>query len=252
MSERKTPAGGGKQPGTKDGSKASAQRGRSTASRRRKNLSGDSGGRQISRPLLVALLVIIAGGSYLFWPRGGDVPLGIGEQYSVVTADSTQVTQPRSGSVDLDGTQQDLVPEAPDGQSEPVRKPVEVTAEEPAAASNEDPPAEKPAAEVAAPPKPAPKKTEPAQPVEKPEPITPKPRGPWAVQLGAFKTEANAERSVQSLADKGVQAHVRTASTSSGDLIYRVWVGWFDSRAEALAYAKQEKRRIGDAYPVHR
>lgn len=231
--------------------------------RKRRGLAprGDRG--RIPRPLLVALLLVIAGGAYLFWPRGGGQPAGIGEQYTVVTADSTTgSSQPRSGSVDIDGEHQPLVPETPAGGEEqgaatgsatrPPGDEASRSAGEPAdggRAATEPTPAP-PAPEPD--PEPAPKSA--TRPEKKPEPpaIQPRASGPWALQVGAFQDEANADGMVQSLAARDVDAHVRAAGTSSGDIVYRVWVGWFPSRDEATAYAAQERQRLGEAFPVHR
>lgn len=211
--------------------------------RRRNRLASDQGNGKFSRPLLAALIVILAGGAYLFWPRGGGTPAGIGEQLTVVTADSVQTNIPRSGTVDIDDEQQAVVAEQPQGQQEPPRQ-VEVIEEEPATV---EPEVEKPAAKVQ--PKPQPKPATPKPEVPK---IAPHPSGSWAVQIGAYESEINAEKLVGRLAEKNVTAHTRAASTSSGELIYRVWVGWFKNRQEALDYAKQERSVIGDSYPVHR
>ncbi|MBD3220815.1 hypothetical protein GF314_06195 [bacterium] len=220
--------------------------------RRKKNLSGRESSRQLPRPLLIAALVIIAGGGYLFWPRGGDVELGIGQQYSVVTADTVSHDAPRSGSVDLDDEQRDLIPEAPvadgpaaSGTGNETAAPPRTTPDAP-----DDPPADEPTRTR---PRTAPESVD-DEPADTPAPprIEPRERGPWALQLGAYGTEENADRFIRTLADRGIEAHARTANTSSGEIIYRVWVGWFDSRDQAEAYARQEKPRLGEAYPVHR
>ncbi len=203
--------------------------------RRRARFAVKSDGGRISRPLLVAMIVILAGGAYLFWPRGGGAPTGIGEQLTVVTADSTATAAPRSGSVTIQEEQQAIVPETPSGGStETVRNPEPVEPEP-----------------TVTDPKPQAKSQPAAEAPEKPR-ITPRPSGSWAVQIGAFQTEDNAKNLVSSMAEKGVTAQVRAAGTSSGAIVYRVWIGWFSSRQEALDYGKQERRIIGDSYPVHR
>lgn len=121
----------------------------------------DQGGR-FSRPLLAALIVILAGGAYLFWPRGGSPPSGIGEQLTVVTADSSIVPAPRSGSVEIDDQQMPLVPEKPatdaagaSGQPAPEPEVVAPVEQKPATTS---PPPSRPAparSQAAAPAKPA-------------------------------------------------------------------------------------------------
>ena len=77
--------------------------------RRRTRFSSNDGGNRVSRPLLAAMIVILAGAAYLFWPRGGGAPAGIGEQLTVVTADSTIAPAPRSGSVEIQDEQQALI-----------------------------------------------------------------------------------------------------------------------------------------------
>jgi len=231
------------------------------APRKRRGIAprGDRG--RIPRPLLVALLLVIAGGAFLFWPRGGGQPAGIGEQYTVVTADSTTGSQPRSGNVDIDGEHQPLVPESPAGPA--GREAAAGTVEQPAngeagAPSGSEasadraptgqadaPPAQEPVREPARGPAPRPAKPDPPA-------IQPRASGPWALQVGAFQREANADGLVQTLAARDLTAHVRAVGTSSGEIVYRVWVGWFTSRSEAAAYAAQERERLGEAFPVHR
>ena len=218
-----------KKPGNQD--KASS------TTRRRARLSADDDGGRVSRPLLVALVVILAGGAYLFWPHGGTTPGGIGEQRTVVTADTTSANAPRSGNVEITGQQMPLVAEKPAAESpkQTESKPVEVATETAPAPQPEKTPARREAPKAATGPM-----------------VEPRPAGPWAVQVGAYKTEVNADALVERFAAKEINAHVRVASTAAGDLVYRVWIGWFTDREEALAFCRQEKDRIGEAYPVHR
>lgn len=213
--------------------------------RRRARFSARSDGGRVSRPLLVAMIVILAGGAYLFWPRGGSAPAGIGEQHTVVTAaDSATSAAPRSGSVEIQDQVQDIVPEEPTGSS-----PREAAREAESAAPA--PTEQAPTPEQTRPA--TPRRTEPrSQSADEKDRITPRPSGAWAVQIGAFQAEDNADKLVTEMHAKGIDAHTRAAGTSSGAIVYRVWIGWFSSRQEALDYAKQEHRTIGDAYPVHR
>jgi cell division septation protein DedD len=70
--------------------------------------------------------------------------------------------------------------------------------------------------------------------------------------VGAFGNEANASTLVAKLIGLGYPARMRAASTSSGDIVYRVWIGYFASRNEAARFAQQSRDQIGDANPVHR
>ena len=144
--------------------------------------------------------------------------------------------------MDIQGEQQALIPESPDGAAtEPKRIPEPAEAESEIAESTEKP-APKPVLKT---------ETKPAAQPESPA-ITPRPTGSWAVQIGAYENEANAQKLVSRLADKGVLAQVRAKGTSTGSIVYRVWIGWFGNRQEALDYAKQERKVIGESYPVHR
>lgn len=211
--------------------------------RRRNRLAPDSRSHRLSRPLSAALIVILAGGAYLFWPRGGSAPVGLGEQISVITADTTSGNLPRSGSVEIDEQVQPLVPEEPEtgAETQPSQAGTRPASEPPAAVT--PPPAR---------PQPRPQPRPEPEPAAEPVLIQPESTGGWAVQIGAYGNEGNAEKVAAQLRDQGISAQVRAASTSGGELIYRVWIGWFKSRDQALAYARQEKPRIGDAHPVHR
>lgn len=220
--------------------------------RRRKSLAGDGGSRQPSRLLMIALLVVIVGGGYLFWPTGATTPTGIGERYSVVTADSVTQAAPRSGSVDINGEVAPLVPEAPvetpsDGTDAP-REPV-VVADTAATLDQSSSPTPREQAPARVTTKPA-RETRPTP--TPPARITPADSGRWAVQIGAFQTHANAKKVVDELAAKGFVAQIRAANNSDGDMIHRVWIGWFASREQAQRFAQQEKTRIGDTFPVAR
>jgi cell division septation protein DedD len=224
------------------------------STRRRRQRLGQPSENRFSRPLAAALIVIVAGGAYLFWPRGSTVPLGIGEQFTVITADSLTPGEPRSGSVDIEAELQPLVaekPENPAASSPATPAPAALEPEKPA----DDPGAPQPAQQVPGPPAPPARTPAPSagEPVEsETTTIQPRQTGGWAVQVGAYGSEVNAEAAASRLKDLGIDAQIRTISTSSGELIYRVWIGWFQSRDLALAYAKQERQRIGDAHPVHR
>ena len=187
--------------------------------------------------------------AFLFWPRGGPSPTGIGERYSVVTADTARHAAPRSGSVDIAAEQTPLVPEPeqarPTTGGDAPREPLVVDAgDDDGDASDE--------AAATPPDHREPRRTEPAPAPDDDLRLAPRRQGPWAVQLGAYQHEDNAREYAAGLASRGIEAVVRSASTSSGAIIHRVWVGWFASRQEAAAYAEQERDRLGEAFPVHR
>lgn len=217
------------------------------AARRQRRLA-DNGGGRLSRPLAVALIVIVAGGAYLFWPRGGGAPAGIGERITVITADSLVAPAPRSGSVDIESEMQPLIAERP--ADKPAAAPAPTPTQPPttpttASRQSTTPPASASASTAT---------TSPQLPPSSPTTtrIQPRPTGGWAVQVGAYGQEPNADRLAGQLREKGFDAQVRAASTATGDLIYRVWIGWFANRDQALAFARQERDRIGEAHPVHR
>jgi len=100
-------------------------------------------------------------------------------------------------------------------------------------------------------PEPAPVAQQPApEPVVEPQPKSQTPpatssevsaTGMWAVQLGSFSNEENAERLAADLRKQGFAAFLSTLSASSGDL-HRVRVGPQKDRASAEAMAAQLKK----------
>jgi cell division septation protein DedD len=82
--------------------------------------------------------------------------------------------------------------------------------------------------------------------------ITPTNDGPYALQLGSFSGEANAQKVRDQYLRLGYPVHVRAASTSDGAIVYRVWVGFFASRQEAQSYARAHAPELADAIAVHR
>lgn len=60
--------------------------------------------------------------------------------------------------------------------------------------------------------------------------------GPWSVQLGAFSEVANAEQQVARVAAYGYSASVSNV-VSSGNTLYRVRVGGYETQGEAEAAA---------------
>jgi cell division protein FtsN len=201
--------------------------------------SGGSGRGNGTPPVMIAaLVVVVIGAALLFWPKGGSSPTGIGEQQSVVTMpDSSSSAHnmaatgaARSGDVDINQQGQQLTPEIPEG--EPQEK------------VEEKAPTEKPK------PKPVSKPKSPAKPAV--PPIQPQSEGRWAVQTGGFGDAVNADKEAARLQTKGWQSMVRAGSNSQGNMVYRVWIGYFASRDEAGTFIKQNRKNLADAFVVHR
>lgn len=211
----------------RNGSPKSGKKTRSRSSR-------SSGGRGIPRFMWIAIAVCVVGAVVLFRDQSNDIPTGIGERQTVVTAmdiDNTLVgdVSPRSGDVDINDQANNLTPEKPDATS--TAKP------EPKAETTQ-----------AAPKKSAPKKA--ATPP--PPPIAPSEMGPYMVQVGSFGDADNADKEAGRLREMGLDARVKVGNTSSGALIFRVRIGYFKSRSEADNYIRQNRKKIGDAIAVHR
>ena len=231
-----------KQDGNKEGLRKTGTSRRSRAGRAGK-------GGTMPRIMILALLIIVAGGAALFWPRGGGVPTGIGENQTVVStpADSQiATTPPRSGDVDINAeAATQLTPEKAEGaataapdtrpaESKPVEtKPVETKQAEP---KQTEPPKVK-------------TETPPAQTQPR---IQPRSEGAWVVQVGAFGQAENADKEAARLKTKGWDARVRAGNNSSGDMVFRVWIGYFASRQEAQNFINQNSRQLSGAIPVHR
>ncbi len=231
----------------------------------------------VSRPLAIAVAVVLAAAAFLFWPHGrGDSP-PLGERYSVATASSASgvdAGRPRSGDVDLAEEVKPLEPETPRAGAGP-------TADQQAAArrqaglaptSSAPPPADAGAgaaaeaapATRAAQPAATPKRTPtprtssgPASgtaPATRPAPAGPVPAadGMWLVQVGAFGSADNAEARVRELAAGGFTAQVKAGNTADGRMLYRVWIGYFATRTAASDYASRHRRQLGETLVQHR
>lgn len=205
-------------------------------SRRLRTGKGKSGG--TPRIMILAVLLVAAAAAFLFWPKGGGSPAGIGEHRSVVTApaplDSSTTgladNRPRSNEVDINEAEVKVVPEEPrDGHA--VR---EQTPPDPAPSKK---PAQKPAQKATIPP---------AQKVQ------PSSEGRWAVQTGGFGKAENADQEAARLQKTGWNAIVMAGSNNQGRIVYRVWIGYFPSRDEAQLFLNQNKDRLSDAFVVHR
>jgi cell division septation protein DedD len=200
--------------------------------------SSESGGR-MPRIFILAAAVLLVGAAIMFWPRGGgEIPTGIGERITVVADDDSNTARdatPRSGDVELSQERAQLVPETP--QSAPATQP---PARRPQAGGSDTGGSASAAG--------GDRERSSSPPVR----VVPSDEGPWAVQVGAFGDENNAQALVTRLISQGYPARMRAASTSGGDIVFRVWIGYFASRSAAATFARQHRDQIGDANPVHR
>jgi len=221
----------------------------------RRSRSGRAGkGSTVPRVMILGLLVVVAGGAALFWPRGGSVPTGIGEHQTVVsspTVNPDSGSTPHSGDVDInEAAPQELTPEAEHGTAT-TTTPAET---KPAAATAKpvDQPVAKPVTkpvEKAKTTKPAVKKSDPPAAKTKLEPQS---TGPYAVQVGAFGLAENADQEAARLKALGWDTRVRAGNNSKGDMVFRVWIGYFSSRTQAQTFIDQNSRHLAGAIPVHR
>lgn len=85
----------------------------------------------------------------------------------------------------------------------------------------------------------------PSQPVIPPTPEATSPSGRYAVQLGVFGVETNADRFATSLRGRGYDPLVVAARNRSGQWMKRVHLGVFDTEASALAAAETFNSREG-------
>ena len=101
-------------------------------------------------------------------------------------------------------------------------------------------------------PQPEPVKSDPEPAKPEPQKAAPKASttGMWAVQLGSFGDQANAERLAADLRKQGFAAFLSQVSTSSGPL-HRVRIGPQKDResAEAMAVRLQKAGRKGQVLP---
>jgi len=248
--------------------KKSPQRGMAHARPKR---SGRSKSLSISRPIMIGLALILAAAAFLFWPRGGGNPTGIGERMSVVTADTgtegmVPDSEPRSGEVTIENETSSLVPESvrslqaseasgAENTTQTASAPPK-TQQESTTTANKSVTESQPAATTQA-TTPQPAMTQPRSAQKKPElsatpKIQPTESGSWAIQVGAFSKEENAQKHIQDLKSSGYPALMHAASAPGGDLLYKVWIGYFKNREEAATYARENQRQIGEAIPVHR
>jgi DedD protein len=122
-------------------------------------------------------------------------------------------------------------------RDEPVPVPAPVTEPE-AEQAQPVKPESKPEPEPETTPEPEPK-PEPAKPAaQQPAPAGDSPTGMWAVQLGSFGNQQNAERLAADLRKQGFAAFLSQLSTGSGEL-HRVRIGPQKDRESAEAMAER-------------
>jgi len=203
--------------------------------RRRTPATKGGRGGGMPRIMWLAIVVCLAGAIFLFRNQSGDVPTGIGENQTVVTAPEVetnldQENSPRSGEVDITEQANTLTPEKSETTSAPAETPKAETTK-----TEAKPVAAKPTA------------TKPA-----PDPIKPLANGPYVVQIGSFGKAENADKEATRLTQLGWDARVKVGNTSSGEIIHRVHIGYFKSRSEAEAFIRQNRRQMSGAIAVHR
>jgi cell division septation protein DedD len=223
--------------------------------RRRRTTRGGRGGGM--PPIMwLGVLVCVVGAVVLFRSGGGDAPVSIGENQTVVTApdtaapgaDSTGASGalPRSGDVDISDATRTLTPEKPaDGARSAADQ---QTGTEPAQT------APAPTAKAAPAPTTSTKTTAPKTTTTKPAapPVTPSASGVYVVQVGSFASYENAEKELERLKARSWPAHIKMSDTSEGSVVYRVRIGYFASSDEAKLFIQQNRRHIKDAVALHR
>ena len=135
----------------------------------------------------------------------------------------------KSQTVVLERDRKDPVPS--NGDSEP---------EEPQPVARQ-PEVRPPPAETRTEPKPAPQQSAPEKPAPKTSVATASATGMWAVQLGSFSSQENAEKLAADLRKQGFAAFLSQLSTDSGQL-HRVRIGPQKDRASAEAMAERLRK----------
>ncbi len=220
--------------------------------------TGKGNKRGTPRIMILALLLVAAAALFLFWPKNGGTPAGIGEHRSVVTSDASMDSngnnpldnRPRSSEVDITREEVKVVAEKPEGAAATTGK----VPAKPAGASAQQSvqkPAQKPAPKPASKPakKPARKPASQTPPMKK---VQPRSEGRWAVQVGGFGQADNADKEAERLKKLDWQAVVMAGSNNQGRMVHRVWIGYFQSRDEARLFLKQNQKSLPDAFVVHR
>lgn len=200
-------------------------------------------GQRLPRIMWVAIAVCIIGAVLIFRNQGGDVPTGIGEYKTVVTAPENEgpvsgENGPRSGDVDISDESGALTPEKPEAGSS-------VKAEEKSQPKPE-------VKQATANPTPKTTTSTPTKSTPPPPRIKAASSGPYLVQTGSFGNAGNADKEAGRLQALGFDARVKMGSTSEGTMIYRVRIGYFKSRTEANSFIRQNRKHMPGAIPAHR
>jgi cell division septation protein DedD len=202
---------------------------------------GRGGG--MPRIMWLAIIVCVAGAVFLFRSQSSEIPTGIGENQTVVTApeldrsvdDAANIVpdeSPRSGDVDITAQTQPLTPET--DKTVPARQ------------QTPPPVAKSTVAQVPeTKPQSAPKKPAAAQ-------VKPIEAGPYVVQIGSFGKADNADREASRMQQLGWNALVKVGNTSDGKIIYRVRIGYFKARSDAETFIQQHRKQMSGAIAVHR
>ena len=191
---------------------------------RRRGLAAAAG---TNRVMIATGVVVVVAAALIFWPRGGsDLPAPVGEQFSVVAADSgahdaDRPERPRSSDVNLSLEAPSVVPETPEGSG---------------GAAADSAPASSSSRTRAA--------TGSGEPG---------PDGKWAIQLGSFGSRANARSMAAELSAKGFRVETPTLQTTTGGSQTKVWIAYFETHAAAKAWAAAHVDEIGGStYITHR
>ena len=229
---------------------------KASASHRSRSARGDAR-RNMPRVMIVGLLVVVAGGAALFWPRGGSVPSGIGEQQTVVTAPDTSAAghvPPHSSEVDINAeAAPTITPEKPAGnQTEGAGSTMDkATGGDSAPTPSATPQTTKP--ETTKPKATTPKATTPKATTPPPtKAIQPGPSGRYVVQVGAFGSAENADAEAARLKARGWDTRVRANNNARGEMIFQVHITYFASRSEAETFIKQNSKHLPGAFAKHK
>ncbi len=193
---------------------------------RRRTLAGGGG---TNRVMIATGVVVVAAALFIFWPRGGgELPDPVGDQFSVVAADSgayepPQTARPRSSDVNLSLEAPAVVPEETGadniGSGDTTPPPTTSQTTESVAIANGDP----------------------------------SPDGKWAIQLESFGSRLNAQELANRLRTKGFRVETPTLQSTTGGSSTKVWIAYFETHAAAKTWAAAHEDEIGKStYITHR